>query len=135
LEAPNEILLPAINEVLPVISNEENAKATSSPPPCIALSPDLPLLDDDPVLLSIESPQVPVTETLDIIPLDYIIIVPCSDDEDDLDDDQTNVIRNNTIKNDTDIKVIESSSSLLESNTSPTVINPSLTRGNLLLLF
>jgi hypothetical protein len=149
LEVTNEIILPATNEVVPTTANEENEKPTStSSSPCIAYSPDLPPLDDDPVLLSMEIPQipttdtsdiipqVPTTDTSDIIPQDYIIIVPCSDDEDDIDDEQVNNIKNNTITNNTDTNVIESSSSLLENKTSPVlIINPSMTRSKLLFLF
>jgi len=126
----DKVPLEITNEVVSTIPKEENAKPTSSSssssssPPCITLSPDVPPLDDEPVLLSTENPQASITDTSDINPQDYIIIVPCSDDEDDIDDDEVN---------DKDTKVIESSSSVLQTNTSPLLINPSpVKRGNLL---
>jgi hypothetical protein len=108
------------NEMVSTIPKEENAKSTSSSsPPCIALSPDLPPVDDDPIFFSTENSQVPITDTSDIIPQDYIIIVPCSDDEDD--DEMNN----------TDTKIVGSSN-----NNSPRLFNPpSLTRGNQLYFY
>lgn len=128
-QAPSE----ATNEVEPTIRHQETAQAASpsSSPQCTAFSPDLPPLDDDPVLFSFESPQAPTADFPDMMPQDYIIIVPCSDDEDDLDD---YLVNNNILSKDTDVKDIESASPSITNSTCSTLINPSLTRGKAVLL-
>lgn len=124
------------NKAVSTIFNNEKAQSIppTSPSPCVALSADiLPVLDDDPVLLSTENPQ-----TSDAMQEDCIIIVPCSDDEeeDDIDDDDLiNDIKNSIIANNIDTKIIESSLSLTSVNASPALRNPSLTRGKLEFLF
>jgi hypothetical protein len=145
-EVISEMVTQTMNEVLPSendkipseITNEETSKPTppsSSPPPQFnAYSPVLPPLDDDPVLFSIESPQIPVNNTSDLGPQDYIIIVPCSDDEDDFDDNLINDKQNNTINKESDTKTIESLSSPFKTNTCPTLIHPSLSRGKLFIV-
>jgi hypothetical protein len=130
--ANDQVQSEATNEVEPAIPDEENTKPTSSSSPYAAFSPDLPPLDDDPVLFSFENSQIPTTDPLNEIPQDYIIIVPCSDDEDDLDDD---LINTTTTTKDTDVKTVESSSSPLKTNTSPVLMNPLLTRSKRLLFF
>jgi hypothetical protein len=129
----NEILLPATNEIVPVISNEDYMQQIS-PISCADFSPELPLLDDDPVFFSIESPPIPVAYTSETGPQDYIIIVPCSDDEDDFDDEVMHDHKNLTISNDKDNKTIESLSSPNKINASPRSHNPLLTRSKLLFL-
>ncbi len=134
LESTSDTLLPATNEIVPVISNEDNIQPIS-PISCADFSPELPpLLDDDPVFFSIESPPIPVAYTSETDPQDYIIIVPCSDDEDDFDDEVMHDNKNITISNDTDNKTIESLSSPNKMNTSPRSHNPLLTRSKLLFL-
>ncbi|CAF3620216.1 unnamed protein product [Rotaria sordida] len=125
MEDTNEVLLPTTNEVVPTIQNEENIQSIS-PSPRVSYSPELPQLDDDPVVFSLDSLQIPVTDTSDTIPQDCIIIVPCSDDDDDLDDEEIN--KNNINKNDTDNKTLESLSSPFKMNISPILSNPSLKR-------
>lgn len=131
IETINEVLLPDTNEVVVSdISNEENSKSIS-PIPDVSFSSDLPPLDDDPVLFSIENPQMPISDTE---PQDYIIIVPCSDDDDDDDFDNEEIHDHKpiSITNDKDNKTVESLSSPNKSFASPLLHNPLLTRGNLL---
>jgi hypothetical protein len=128
-EPSNEATLPTTNEVVSNITDEEYTKSFS-PISCVLLSPELPQIDYDPVLFSIESPQIPVTDTSDSLPQDCIIIVPCSDDEDDYNeemiDNKNNIIPNNT---DSDNKIVETLSSPVENNTYSIINNPTLARG------
>ncbi len=111
--------------------NEEAIKTTSSSaslPPCNTSSPVLPPLDDELISTSIESSQIPMDDPLGLGSQDYIIIVPCSDDEDDFDDNLINVKQDNTMNKELDTKTIESLTS--PSKTSP-LIHPSLSRSKL----
>ncbi|CAF1613840.1 unnamed protein product [Adineta ricciae] len=74
------------NETSSNTVNEE-ANKSKSPDSLLAYSPTLPPLDDDPILLSVETPQVPIDNVPNPEPQEYLIIVPCSDDEDYPDDD------------------------------------------------
>ncbi|CAF3378856.1 unnamed protein product [Rotaria sp. Silwood1] len=120
MDATNEVHVPTKNDVVPTVQNEENIQPIS-PSPCITYSPELPPLDDDPVVFSVESLPIPVMDNSDIVSQDCIIIVPCSDDEDDFDDEEIN-------KNNTDNRILESSSSPSKTNISPVISNPSLKR-------
>jgi hypothetical protein len=132
----NKISSEIVIEIEPITSNEESEKSKSSPVQCIAFSPDLPPLDDDPIFISMENPQVQTTANSDMNPQDYIIIVPCSDDDDDFDDYPfNNDNKNNIIQTDTKSKITESVSSPAKNNTCSTLINSSLTRGRLIFLF
>jgi hypothetical protein len=131
-EVISEMVIQTTNEVLPTANENvlsETSKPTpSSSPQCTAYSSLFPPLNDD---LIIENPEIPVNDTSDLVPQDYIIIVPCSDDEDDLDDILINDKQNNTINKEPDTKTIESLSSPFKTNPCPTLIHPSLTRGKL----
>ena len=133
-ELINEMITQAINQVETSLSNEESMRIsspTSSSPERFTFSPDLPPLDDDPVLFSLENPQAPISDHLNMMPQDYIIIVPCSDEEDDLDDYSINDSTNAIVQKDSDSKNMEVSSSPQQNILSSTLINPSLTRGNI----
>jgi hypothetical protein len=128
-EVPPEVT----NETVLSTANDEYTNSSSSNS-CIILSPVLPPLDDDPVLFSAESPQIPVTDTSDSVPQGCIIIVPCSDDDDDdYMNEEINDNKNNIIINDTDNnKVIESLSSPIKATTYSPLNNPTLSRGKYL---
>lgn len=122
----DETVLEILNEMITKLMIEIDKPLPSvSSPQCIAFSPDLPPLDDDPVLLSLETPQIQPTNDPNIIPQDYIIIVPCSDDEDDDDFDDYP----NSNQKETDTKTIELPSPPHQHNSCSTLIHPSLTRG------
>ncbi|CAF0867335.1 unnamed protein product [Adineta ricciae] len=87
------------NETLSNTVNEEAIKS-NSPDSLVAYSPTLPPLDDDPILLSVETPQLPIDNVPNPDPQEYLIIVPCSDDEDYPDDDD------DITTNKTDSKII-----------------------------
>ncbi|CAF2392085.1 unnamed protein product [Rotaria sp. Silwood2] len=120
METINEVVLPTTNEVMQTIQTEENMQPIS-PSQCFTYSPELPPLDDDPVVFSVESLPLPVMDISDTVPQDFLIIVPCSDDEDDIDDEETN-------KSNKDNKILESFSSPSKINISPVASNPSLKR-------
>ena len=125
-ETVSEILKEMISQVIDDVDSSvlstEPVPPTSSPE-STAYSPNLPSLDDDPILLSLENPQISSVDHANIIPQDYIIIVPCSDDEDDFDDYP------NKDHKETDMKKVADSSPSHQNIPCSPLIHPSLTRG------
>lgn len=131
-EVINEMITQTVNQVETSLLSDKPIQSSSpcpSSPERFTCSPDLPPLDDDPVLFSLENPQAPLSDHLNMMPQDYIIIVPCSDEEDDLDDYSINDSTNAIMGKDSDAKNMEVSSSPQQKNLCSTLINRSLTRG------
>ena len=104
LESTDEVVLPALNNDASDISNEENTQTSSS-----SLSSDLPLLEDDPVLFSLENLQLSTANTSDPVSQDCIVVIPCSDEEYEIDDTEEIINNNTTTSNDTHNKIRDSS--------------------------
>ena len=121
------------NETSSNTVNEE-ANKSNSPDSLIAYSPTLPPLDDDPILLSVETPQIPIDNVPNPDPQEYLIIVPCSDDEDypDDDDDITTYTTNSkiiTTIDDAERKPAECQNEPVCNEKSSPPVNPLLSRG------
>ncbi|CAF5010251.1 unnamed protein product, partial [Rotaria magnacalcarata] len=115
------------NEVKQAIQNEGNME-TISPNQSATVSSALPQANDDSVVFSLDNFRTPRNDMIDTIPQDYIIIVPCSDDDDDFDDDEIDSDTAKLIRNGAYNKIIESSPSSAKTLTSPILSNPSFTR-------
>ncbi|CAF4619717.1 unnamed protein product [Rotaria socialis] len=126
-KASGDNLVSVTNKVKQAIQNEGNME-TIAPNQSATPSPALPQLNDDSVVFSLDNFRTPRNDMMDTIPQDYIIIVPCSDDDDDFDDDEIDSDTAKLIRNDAYNKIIESSPSSAKTFASPILSNPSFTR-------
>ncbi|CAM4760197.1 unnamed protein product [Rotaria magnacalcarata] len=126
-KASGDNIVSVTNEVKQAIQNEGNME-TISPNKSATVSSALPQANDDSVVFSLDNFRTPRNDMIDTIPQDYIIIVPCSDDDDDFDDDEIDSDTAKLIRNGAYNKIIESSPSSAKTLTSPILSNPSFTR-------
>ncbi|CAF0945313.1 unnamed protein product [Adineta steineri] len=128
VDSITEVLLSTTEEVVPVVSNYDYMKSIS-PISYDGFSPELPPLDDDPIFSSIHNSDVPIIDNFDACPQDFLIIVPCSDDEDNFDDDEEfHDNEKNVNNNDTDKTIVNPLSSPSKQNVSSLMNNPLLAR-------